>query len=146
VNNIDVTSMQQLIDTRNQLDRHAYPNKVDWHFAHINNRWTKRALASVGFGHPTPGSRLAEQWKSIYSVADIGGAKSAVATTGESELSITSIYNSSPLEQPRLRMAVVHGLNRPFFHIDLTSALESAIANVEFRRDLEVKGEPHRDV
>jgi solute carrier family 26 (sodium-independent sulfate anion transporter), member 11 len=144
VNNIDITSMQQLIDTRNQLDRHAYPNKVDWHFAHINNRWTKRALASVGFGHPTPGSRLAERWKSIYSVADIGGTQSTSATTRKSELSDISISNSPRLERPR--MAAVHGLNRPFFHIDLTSALESAIANVEFRRDQEDKGEPHVDV
>jgi sodium-independent sulfate anion transporter 11 len=99
VNNIDVTSMQQLIDARNQLDRHAYPNKVDWHFAHINNRWTKRALASVGFGHQTLGSRLAEQWKSIYSVADIVVSNSAVATTGKSELPITSIYNSSQFKK-----------------------------------------------
>lgn len=29
------------------------------------------------------------------------------------------------------RLAMVHGLNRPLFHIDLTSALQSAIANVE---------------
>jgi hypothetical protein len=64
VNNIDVTSTRQLIDTRNQLDRHAYANKVDWHFAHINNRWTKRALASVGFGY----RRLAAGWLSSGSL------------------------------------------------------------------------------
>ncbi|KAJ5624633.1 sulfate permease [Penicillium lagena] len=172
VNNIDITSMQALIDVRNQLDRHTYPNKVHWHFAHINNRWTKRALVSVGFGHPTPGSRLAQQWKSIYSVADIGGANPATvaakaiefddntkddeivesggaptsAITGESKQHITPTYNVSQLEQPRLRMAAVHGINRPFFHIDLTSALQSAVANAEFHRDLEDKGEPHGDV
>ena len=31
------------------------------------------------------------------------------------------------------RVAVVHGLTRPLFHIDLTSALQSAVANVERR-------------
>ena len=31
------------------------------------------------------------------------------------------------------RVAVVHGLTKPLFHIDLTSALQSAIANVELR-------------
>ena len=31
------------------------------------------------------------------------------------------------------RVAVVHGLNRPLFHTDLTSALQSAIANVDIR-------------
>ena len=37
------------------------------------------------------------------------------------------------------KVAVVHGLNRPLFHIDLTSALQSAIHNVEGRRDSEVQ-------
>ena len=31
------------------------------------------------------------------------------------------------------KVAVVHGLSRPLFHIDLTSALQSAVANVERR-------------
>ena len=31
------------------------------------------------------------------------------------------------------KVAVVHGVNRPLFHIDLTSALQSAIANVKYR-------------
>ena len=35
------------------------------------------------------------------------------------------------------RVAVVHGLNRPLFHMDLTSALQSAIANVERKREEE---------
>jgi sodium-independent sulfate anion transporter 11 len=43
-------------------------------------------------------------------------------------------------------MVAVLGINRPFFHVDLTSALESAVANVEFRRELGAKDEPHRDV
>ena len=50
----DQRQFQHLIDVRNQLDRYAAPNKVDWHLACINNRWTKRALASAGFGYPTP--------------------------------------------------------------------------------------------
>jgi solute carrier family 26 (sodium-independent sulfate anion transporter), member 11 len=40
------------------------------------------------------------------------------------------------------RVAVVHGLNRPLFHIDLTSALQSAIANVQARDDFEGRGGP----
>jgi len=38
------------------------------------------------------------------------------------------------------RVAVVHGLDRPLFHIDLTSALLSAVANVERRGDEERTG------
>ncbi|KAF3358141.1 hypothetical protein VdG1_02918 [Verticillium dahliae VDG1] len=33
------------------------------------------------------------------------------------------------------RGVVVHGLNRPLFHVDLTSAMQSAIANVEAREE-----------
>ena len=39
------------------------------------------------------------------------------------------------------RVAAVNGLNRPLFHTDLTSALQSAILNVESRGDVgHVKG------
>ncbi len=40
------------------------------------------------------------------------------------------------------RVAAVHGLNRPFFHIDLVGALHSAIANIETRKLFEDKGGP----
>jgi solute carrier family 26 (sodium-independent sulfate anion transporter), member 11 len=38
------------------------------------------------------------------------------------------------------RAVVVNGLNRPLFHIDLTGALQSAIANVQARDEFEGKG------
>ncbi|KAK4658576.1 LOW QUALITY PROTEIN: hypothetical protein QC762_0029370 [Podospora pseudocomata] len=52
VNHVDITSVQQLIDVRNQLDRYASPDIVDWHIACINNRWAKRALAAAGVWVP----------------------------------------------------------------------------------------------
>ncbi|KAL2218755.1 sulfate transporter family-domain-containing protein [Thermoascus aurantiacus ATCC 26904] len=173
VNNVDVTSIQNLIDVRNQLDQYAAPEPVQWHFAHINNRWTKRALASAGFGYPTPVSRNGfRRWKPIFSVAEIGGSESAalaetrnrerearqarlkaddlesghghVQTTEregsgieggsesnnsaddlQRELSDSKVYHKGR------RVALVHGINRPLFHIDLTSALQSAIANIQ---------------
>ena len=74
--------MQNLIDVRNQLDRYVAPDTVDWHFCHINNRWTKRALAAAGFGYYTPdpeeGSAV-QRWKPVFSVAEIGGSSSAAA-------------------------------------------------------------------
>ncbi|KAL2888841.1 sulfate permease [Ceratocystis lukuohia] len=155
VNNVDITSVQQLIDVRNQLDRYAAPEPVDWHIACINNRWTKRALASAGFGYPleqnleTPG--LQSRWKSIFSVAELGGDDSA-ASVAEKEANnhVTAVRvpdeeTISPAKLPeanqthlrrRRRGVVVHGLNRPLFHIDLTNALQSAIANVEARTEV----------
>jgi sodium-independent sulfate anion transporter 11 len=175
VNNVDITSVQNLIDVRNQLDRYAAPDKVNWHFACINNRWTKRALASAGFGYPSPPSTDGEfsRWKPIFSVAEIGGFNSAAAEAerrnnrrltqpdvetarkpsqpdtagkngGVDNINTESVADSVSSREDfsknlestqayaiKTRVAVVHGLSRPLFHSDLTSALQAAIANVE---------------
>jgi solute carrier family 26 (sodium-independent sulfate anion transporter), member 11 len=170
VNNVDITSVQQLIDVRNQLDRYASPDTVDWHFACINNRWTKRALVSAGFGYPSEATGLQHRWKPIFSVAEIGGSDSAAsaaeANANEKEIKLqrtkeaegsdaahdTIIQDGSSSSvdfdldkgvktvNNRPRKALVHCLNRPLFHMDLTSALESAIANVEARQAFHAKG------
>ncbi|KKY25323.1 putative sulfate permease [Phaeomoniella chlamydospora] len=173
VNNVDLTSVQHLIDVRNQLDRYTAPEKVQWHLACINNRWAKRALASAGFGFPTPNDPSLEfhRWKPIFSVADIGGANSAAAAAearenahlhrntrdserGEggdahadaigSETSSASGTDATKLQQElgsskayghhqTSKVAAIHGINRPLFHTDLTSAVQSAIVNAEGR-------------
>lgn len=166
VNNVDITSVQHLIDVRNQLDRWASPEKVQWHFAYINNRWTRRALASAGFGYPTPSDNGEfHHWKPIFSVADMGGSTSAAQaadyelnksetkkhrdieearSTGNGAYEVEGVNSESSSSRHSLeksatrsraygssKVVVVQGLNRPFFHIDLTSALQSAIANIE---------------
>jgi solute carrier family 26 (sodium-independent sulfate anion transporter), member 11 len=180
VNNVDVTSVQILIDVRNQLDRYAAPEAVQWHLASINNRWTKRALASAGFGFPTVSDGEVHRWKPIFSVAEIGGSESAAQAAEieqnrrlsrqhhDEEQAHSAAAKSEAITQAgqykddshssnsshdnglakeisgskayanvaTKRIAVVHGLNRPFFHMDLTSALQSAIANVEHQDQL----------
>ncbi len=161
VNNVDVTSIQTLIDVRNQLDRYASPDVVDFHLACISNRWTKRALVSAGFGYPTERpDGLQQRWRSIFSVAEIGGRDSAAALAerdaNEKELKnvssshgnhgiddieegVHSEAGGSTEDDPKhpggrhKKTVPVHGLNRPLFHVDLTSALQAAIANVEAR-------------
>jgi len=175
VNNVDITSIQHLIDVRNQLDRYASPDKVQWHIACIQNRWTKRALAAAGFGFPTPEDESGgfQRWKPIFSVSEIGGSTSAAADAeydynrrhpdlefararsrsqgpGEHHSGSSSqdsiektIQKSAAYKTENKQVAVVHGLNRPLFHIDLTSALQSAIANAEHRSsDIHVEPEP----
>ncbi|KAF1989565.1 SulP family sulfate permease [Aulographum hederae CBS 113979] len=182
VNNVDITSVQHLIDVRNQLDRYTAPDTVEWHFAHIQNRWTKRALVAAGFGYPAleKGDGF-HRWKAVFDVAEIGGNESAAAAAERRENKRTKSRGSHDVETPRLgsstvadgtdrigaatgdssspsnnevgslekelstakaygtvaremsKVAVVQGLNRPMFHIDLTSALQSAIENVERR-------------
>jgi sodium-independent sulfate anion transporter 11 len=181
VNNVDVTSVQNLIDIRNQLDRYAAPERVQWHFACINNRWTKRALASAGFGFPSGPSNEFHRWKPIFSVAEIGGSASAAAAaeleenrrasvgagqqlhdiekhsssgkpvvredqieseTTSSDHDLQKVLSSSKAYSSgvKTKLAVLHGLNRPFFHIDLTNALKSAIAYVEGKNASKVVG------
>jgi sodium-independent sulfate anion transporter 11 len=167
VNNVDITSVQQLIDVRNQLDKYVSPSVIDWHFTSINNRWTKRALVSAGFGYPTisTGDATISRWKPIFSIAEIGGTDSA-AQVAESlandkelkEAREREIQRPSPIEDrigsdskssiselkanlpTGSRTVVVNGLNRPLFHIDLTSALQSAIVNVRERDAFEQRG------
>lgn len=193
VNNVDVTAVQALVDVRNQLDRYTAPDVVDWHFAHIHNRWTKRALVSAGFGYPTERpDGLHHRWKGLYSVAEMGGSASAAAAAesqvnekvlgpvaaarrasrrqskpndddddddieqraarsedggdddlGKAATAMTTAGSRTASEDNearhkgvRLRKVPVHGINRPLFHIDLTSALQSALANVEARAEV----------
>jgi solute carrier family 26 (sodium-independent sulfate anion transporter), member 11 len=136
VNNVDVTSVQNLIDVRNQLDRYAAPNVVQWHFASINNRWAKRALASAGFGYPTEThSEVPHHWKPIFSVAEIGGYDSAAHAAELAELqksgAVTDVEKVGGEAQKRAKLALVYGVNLPLFHVDLTSAMNSAIRHAE---------------
>ncbi|KAH8433105.1 SLC26/SulP family anion transporter [Aspergillus melleus] len=191
VNNVDVTSVQNLIDVRNQLDRYATPDKVQWHFAHINNKWTKRALVAAGFGFPPSVSNtggVEQSWKPIFSVADVGGSPELVTNQRNPDLESGSddvdntLDNTLPSKQypqatersiesqtfgiekeqssedgstvaerrenanTRRRipgtMAVVEGINRPFFHIDITSALQSAVANSHLSSGSEFQDAP----
>jgi solute carrier family 26 (sodium-independent sulfate anion transporter), member 11 len=163
VHYVDVTSIQNLIDVRNQLDLYASPDAVQWHFTNINNRWTKRSLTSAGFGYPTPTADNGfRRWKPIFSVAELGGSSSAAATaererlthqkadveqgrtayTTERERNETENssndgedyikqINTAAVSRRRNNIALVSGLGRPFFHIDVTSAVQSVVSNLE---------------
>lgn len=149
VNNVDITSVQQIIDVGNQLDRYAAPDIVNWHFACINNRWTKRALVSAGFGYPSEENELQHRWKPIFSVAEIGGSDSAASaaeanankkvrqqrTKDAQQVSTINdavnndesgssfdgkLHKVAGIVTKRPRTAFVDGINRPLFHIDLT--------------------------
>lgn len=143
---MDTTSVQALIDTRHQLDRHASPEPVEWHLSHVSNRWTRRALASAGFGFPSHALLEAKPaWKPIYTVA-------AVGSTGDYEKQ-SSVFNTKDVDSDDIdrissgsqsgktggripdRVATVQGVNRPFFHLDLAAAVETAIANVQTKTE-----------
>ncbi|KAF2751490.1 sulfate permease 2 [Sporormia fimetaria CBS 119925] len=136
VNHVDVTSVQGLVDVRNQLDRYAAPEIVEWHFAAINSRWTKRALTSAGFGYvSTDRVRERSAWTPVYSFAALEASES---NPGDSKTRDLESGETDEIERARAqekgfpgKVTTVHGQNRPFFHIDVQAAVENAIAGVE---------------
>lgn len=130
--------MQGLIDVRNQLDRYAAPDTVEWHFASITNRWTKRALTVAGFGYlSAEKTRARQHWNPVFSFAAIGAEDKAKPLSDEEKGhdAISSVTpdqnNASSNSRFPSKVTTVHGLNRPFFHIDVAAAVESAIAGVD---------------
>ena len=110
VNNIDITSVQGLIDLRNELDKRAAPEAVDWHFAGVRNRWTRRALAVAGFGFPLArNGEWVGTWRPVYCLA---GLREGVAEgRGEG----TPDEENKAVGGGRGRAGVVGPVDRPFF-------------------------------
>ncbi|OAQ58764.1 sulfate permease [Pochonia chlamydosporia 170] len=141
VNSIDITSVQGLVDVRNVLNQHSYPASAEWHFANLNNRWTRRAFAAAGFGYPSTGRNgTLGQWKPIFSVAAIetGNDNRRLRVTGcRDEENCVDVVEIGPVRSEGIvaqdKLAAIHGVNRPFFHVDLTAAVESAVANATNR-------------
>lgn len=144
VNNIDITSIQGLIDLRNVLDRYAAPDTVEWHFANVQNRWTRKALATAGFGYPTSQNPEAlAKWKPIYSIAPIsevatstpnghGWRSCAPAGDEENHSSPTWPEPTTSLENDRGE-ATILAVDRPFFHLDLHDAVDAAVRDARHK-------------
>lgn len=133
VNHVDVTSIQNLIDVRNQLNLRAAPIEVQWHFAHVWNRWTKRALAAAGFGYPSPctassvkDSQVSDSDNPRNARVDLEVGKEGAASCKGYEHWGESCEKSLCSDNPPFDG--VQSTSRPFFHVDLTSALESVDA------------------
>lgn len=159
VNHVDVTSVQALLDLRTQFARYAAPAHVQWHFAGVTNRWTKRALVAAGFGFEpvvadvTDGNAKAAAPNgapslAIFSTAAIDDGESQVALAKTSPTSkdeespadagevITAVGGvSSASEKAASRtgrkLGSLYGVNRPNFHVDIAAAVESIIAHIE---------------
>lgn len=143
VESVDVTAVQGLIDVRNQLDRYAQPNRVQWHFACVKSAWTKRALVAAGFGYAASDEVAFTRWKSIFSIAEQRGVTRA-AEMDEAERrrrENETDGGTTEAEPDRRDMQPSSGraLNAPFFHPDLTSALQAAIRHSEALRVEEIQ-------
>ncbi|EON97574.1 putative sulfate permease 2 protein [Phaeoacremonium minimum UCRPA7] len=158
VNFVDVTSVQALIDLRNQFQRYATPSTVEWYFAAVNNPWSKRALVAAGFGAAsqsvdgdkeiTPANQIVTVAPSqvLTAKSDASGSVSEKKPGDDLEagVAITPVISSPTIgddgklvEQPHEdyngKLAPVWGLNRPFFFIDVATAVDSAILHAQSR-------------
>lgn len=167
INYADVTSVQALIDLRNQFAKHAAPSPVEWHFAGVTNRWTKRALVAAGFGfadtaaeadHSASSSREKDYesdsgsrvpgspntpWAPLFSVSVVDGSGnveprhedgSRMAVDAEKGNGTAADGNGSAAGAASLggsSLVPVYGLNRPFFHVDVAEAVQSALSSIE---------------
>ena len=143
VSAIDTTSIQSLIDTRQQLDRYA-DREVEYHFASILDPWIKRALVAGGFGAGKPAHRLIE----VASMVPIKDAEDP-RTHGEEEFQrrrleskpakdVETSFDIEPIHVGPEKIDIHKGqsldsnispvtaTNYPFFHLDLEDAVKSA--------------------
>lgn len=137
VNNVDMTSIQNLIDLRDQFNRRAAPIEVQWHFAHVGNRWTRRALAAAGFGYPSrcTSSAVLDDENAEGSVSpakdecdmEIGEEKQSCKRCRKH---LDTPDSSVGGDMPGSVQVALGNIERPFFHVDLTSALESVDAYI----------------
>jgi sodium-independent sulfate anion transporter 11 len=161
VNIIDITSLQGLIELRSTLDRYAAPALVEWHFAGVHNSWTRRALAHAGFGLPA-GNTLDEfgNWCPTYTLAtSLSGVsedeqrdlemlrQESRIKSADGRRAASTAQNGNPNYQCEDKvsgafknaegqptLAPIYGIDRPFFHIDLHDAVDTAVRDAK-RRD-----------
>jgi len=143
VDHIDVTAVLVLQDIRAQLDRHASPDIVEWHFAGIRGPWVKRALVSGGFGRiqNVPG-----EVRPMYSIARIGDSSDDLGTRSQraaelekwrnvrrngGEVGADDVEATGGFEAVNRAVAglPVLSIDREAFHLDVPAA----VASVESR-------------
>ncbi|KAM0546737.1 hypothetical protein ACHAPJ_010665 [Fusarium lateritium] len=157
INNIDITSVQGLVDVRAALDRWVSPSILEWHFGGLRNRWARRALAAVGFGcRPTDDFHTLGSWTTVppltgcFDEAKNGHGRSRQSTDDESAIDTrcsargtdsslksseahtdepaSSIVGPQGSNSEKLQgLQPVFGLDRPLFHADLGEAVAAAL-------------------
>ena len=127
VAHIDTTGVQNLMDTRKELERWA-DRPVEFHFASILSPWIRRALVAGGFG-------MAEHGRTIpHEVAPIVPPPQGEYTGPNAEYAVeNSPRDKKDLEDSRSASSSVTEFEAPivsratpYFHLDLNSAVRAA--------------------
>lgn len=156
VNILDITSIDGLKSLRDTLDRHAAPALVEWHFAGVHNRWTRKALAFAGFGFPaTITAGHTGNWCPAYTVTtSLAGAtdderkeieasqqhiQSRDEEQGKESTDTHALEMQSTSTSEKRRFYPTHGVDRPFFHLDLHDAVDAAVRDAKKADQLEAR-------
>jgi len=129
---------------------------VEWHFAGLHSRWSRRALAVAGFGFPVgEETGYPENWCPAYSVASsLAGATNEDNRTADpkrkverrsdqikSEAEENDInvkgrrvgeqegsldVDEGRIEEMKNALEPLNGVEWPFFHVDLLDAVDMA--------------------
>ena len=143
VDQIDITAIQGLVDARNTLDKHACAygsGCVEWHFAGLSNRWARKALAFAGFG-----TRKTTSMDMPPGAEPIMHHLRRHETEEENEMARLAgwspvYYVVGEAGGEKAGMAVVEGMDRPLFHVDLTEAVDAAVRDAKV---MEARGTIH---
>ncbi|CAE6378653.1 unnamed protein product [Rhizoctonia solani] len=133
VAHIDTTGVQNLIDTRKELERWA-DQPVEFHFASILSPWVRRALVAGGFGTDDRGRSVPYEAAPVVPL-------SASQDAGLSDEYVTIAFNDQPSEDDTSKIredikstssstatleAPIVSRSTPYFHLDLCSAVRAA--------------------
>jgi len=147
VPNVDTTGVQNLIDTRKELEKWT-DGPVEFHFATILSPWVRRALLAGGFGtgdgshipvevapvvpaHDQEYNHIADEWKLRYTAEHTRQKTSGDDLEGNGDGDSGKVhasdggrdYTDSPSQGPLVSTLT------PFFHVDLSSAVRAAEAS-----------------
>jgi sodium-independent sulfate anion transporter 11 len=96
-------------------------------------------LTTAGFGYIDRERFAARQhWNPVYSYAPLDNAAAPKLHDPEAQDEIRTVN-----EYKGVKVTTVHGQNRPFFHIDVAAAVESAIAGVNGKLEQVSSGSLH---
>lgn len=119
VPHLDLTGLQNLIDCRNQLDRHA-GRAVQWRFVGISNPWIKRALIKGNFGVSE------DRVNQSFSVAHIGLSNDEEDYSQRPHDQETGIELSTVQDLRKTIVLPLLSIDRPYFHIDIDEAIRAS--------------------
>lgn len=123
VPHLDLTGLQNLIDCRNQLDRHAN-TPVQWRFVGISNPWIKRALVKGNFG-------IADNREfSMFSVAHVGQSAEREEEQYPNDAENSGIELAEVKSKQDLQFLPLLSIDKPYFHTDIDEAIRASEASL----------------